>query len=278
MEYKIANWNTAYDWGDHAGLYPLLTGTYANPAWISSLAYSKLTGTPSIPTNTNQLINGAGFITGITSGNVTTALGYTPVNPNGTSGQYIKGDGTKTTFPSIPAAQVNSDWNSGSGVSQILNKPTVPTNTNQLTNGAGFITGINSSDVISALGYTPANNSITFNNAPNRSLSTTGSNNTFTISTTKNARVSYTVNFSFALTLVTSNGVVSLDYSTNGGSSWTTVCSVSNAYTVAVTLTGNTDSVLYGDIPANALVRIYRSANTNVTVGLSTSKQQEITY
>lgn len=29
--------------------------------------------------------------------------------------------------PSIPAAQVNSDWSSGSGASQILNKPTIPT-------------------------------------------------------------------------------------------------------------------------------------------------------
>lgn len=28
--------------------------------------------------------------------------------------------------PTIPAAQVNSDWNSVSGVSQILNKPTIP--------------------------------------------------------------------------------------------------------------------------------------------------------
>ena len=36
--------------------------------------------------------------------------------------------------------QVNSDWNAVSGVARILNKPTIPTNTNQLTNGAGFIT------------------------------------------------------------------------------------------------------------------------------------------
>lgn len=60
--------------------------------------------------------------------------------------------------PTIPAAQVNSNWNATSGVEQILNKPslatvatsgsyndlsnkpTIPTNTNQLTNGAGFIT------------------------------------------------------------------------------------------------------------------------------------------
>lgn len=31
-----------------------------------------------------------------------------------------------TNKPVIPAAQVNSDWNSSTGVSQILNKPTIP--------------------------------------------------------------------------------------------------------------------------------------------------------
>lgn len=40
-------------------------------------------------------------------------------------------------------AQVNSDWNAVSGVAQILNKPTIPTNTNQLVNGAGFISSTN---------------------------------------------------------------------------------------------------------------------------------------
>ena len=42
--------------------------------------------------------------------------------------------------PTIPAAQVNSDWNATSGVAQILNKPTIPTDTSDLTNGAGYIT------------------------------------------------------------------------------------------------------------------------------------------
>ena len=40
------------------------TQSYSNPGFISSLAYSKLTGAPNIPTNTNQLTNGAGFVTG----------------------------------------------------------------------------------------------------------------------------------------------------------------------------------------------------------------------
>ena len=49
---------------------------------------------------------------------------------NGTSGDYLKSTGSSvvwTTFPSIPAAQVNSDWNSTGGITQILNKPTLAT-------------------------------------------------------------------------------------------------------------------------------------------------------
>lgn len=38
-----------------------------------------------------------------------------------------------TNKPTIPAAQVNSDWNASSGVAQILNKPTIPTALSQLT-------------------------------------------------------------------------------------------------------------------------------------------------
>ena len=48
----------------------------------------------------------------------------------GTSGDYLKSTGSSvawTTFPTIPAAQVNSDWNATSGLSQILNKPTLAT-------------------------------------------------------------------------------------------------------------------------------------------------------
>lgn len=46
--------------------------------------------------------------------------------PTGTASDYLDGTGTPTTFPTIPAAQVNSDWNATSGVAEILNKPTIP--------------------------------------------------------------------------------------------------------------------------------------------------------
>jgi hypothetical protein len=30
-----ANWNTAFGWGNHAGLYPLLAGSYTDPNWLT---------------------------------------------------------------------------------------------------------------------------------------------------------------------------------------------------------------------------------------------------
>lgn len=167
------------------------------------------------------LDNDAGYLTEITSSDVTTALGYTPYddsNPDGyttnigtvTSVNNTQPDANGNVTITIPS-QVNSDWNAVSGVAEILNKPnlatvattgaysdltgtptiptvndatltiqkngvdvqtftanassnataniTVPTDTNDLTNGAGFITGITSTDVTTALGYTPYDNS-----------------------------------------------------------------------------------------------------------------------
>lgn len=46
-------------------------------------AYTDLTGKPTIPTAVSQLTNDSGYLTSITSGNVTTALGYTPANKAG---------------------------------------------------------------------------------------------------------------------------------------------------------------------------------------------------
>lgn len=41
--------------------------------------------------------------------------------------------------PTIPAAQVQSDWDATSGMGAILNKPTIPSKTSDLTNDSGFI-------------------------------------------------------------------------------------------------------------------------------------------
>jgi hypothetical protein len=98
-----------------------------------------------LPTKVSDLTNDSGFISGITSSDVTTALGYTPynsTNPNGYQANVIESIKVNGTAQTITSKAVNIS---------------VPTNNNQLTNGAGYITGINSSDVTTALGYTPYN-------------------------------------------------------------------------------------------------------------------------
>lgn len=51
------------------------------------------------------------------------ALARSAIQPTGTATQYIRGDGVKVEFPTIPGPQINSDWNATTGVTAILNKP-----------------------------------------------------------------------------------------------------------------------------------------------------------
>ena len=96
-------------------------------------AYSSLSGRPTIPTNNNQLTNGAGYIT----------TSFTNTN------QLTNGAGFITASDDITgnaATATNSTQLNGQAASFYLNynnfsnTPTIPTNTNQLTNGANFIT------------------------------------------------------------------------------------------------------------------------------------------
>ena len=150
------------------------------------LDYGNFSNTPTIPTNNNQLTNGAGFITstltneqvqditgGMVTGNTETGITVTYQDSDGTldfavasqtdnnftttlknkldsiesgatadqtAGEiktaYLSNsdtnnfdDATQTKLSGIAAGaevNVNADWNSSSGDSQILNKPTIP--------------------------------------------------------------------------------------------------------------------------------------------------------
>lgn len=87
---------------------------------------------PTVPTNISSFTNDSGYITGITSSDVTTALGYTPYNSTNPNG-YITG----ITSSDVTTALGYTPYNS--------------------TNPNGYISGITSSDVTAALGYTPLN-------------------------------------------------------------------------------------------------------------------------
>ncbi len=73
-----SNWNTAYGWGNHTGLYPLLAGSYSNPSWITALAWSKITGVPAfLLTETDPVYSGSSwFSTTNNSSNWNTAFGW----------------------------------------------------------------------------------------------------------------------------------------------------------------------------------------------------------
>ncbi|CAB4216881.1 hypothetical protein UFOVP1590_4 [uncultured Caudovirales phage] len=76
-----------------SGVNGYMTGTYATK--LDGIA----AGATNV-TNNNQISNGSGYITGITSGNVTTALGYTPADP---------------TFPGWNTPTLANSWVDGGG-------------------------------------------------------------------------------------------------------------------------------------------------------------------
>lgn len=89
-----------------------------------------------VPTDTGDLTNNAGFITGINSTDVINALSYTPADESdlatvATSGSY----NDLSDKPTIPAAQVQSNWNETdtSSKAYIQNKPTIPSTSNFVT-------------------------------------------------------------------------------------------------------------------------------------------------
>ena len=98
---------------------------------------------PTIPTKTSDLTNDSGFVT---SSDVPTAT------------SDLTNDSGFITLNDVPA-QVNADWNSNSGASQILNKPTIPTKTSDLQNDSGFTTFSGDYNDLSNKPQIPANTS-----------------------------------------------------------------------------------------------------------------------
>lgn len=223
--------------------------------------------------------------------------------PAGTTAQYIRGDGTLATFPLVPSAQVNSDWNSVSGVSQILNKPTLAT---VATTGAyADLTGKPTlfSGTYADLAGKPTLVTTATSTAPGLTLNVAGSainltgtattaaritatptrslNTAFQISSTRDAIVSYAVDIASTLTLSGgATGTVVLEYADDSGitTNVTTVQSTANgntgALTIGLSLTQTATGSLSGYIPAGKYVRI-RTVNTAGTPSFTYRTAQE---
>ena len=84
-----------------------------------------------IPSKTSDLQNDSGYITGIDSTDVTSALGYTPYNATNPSG-YVN---ATQAANAAPVQSVNGQTGAVS-----LTIPTVPTNVSAFNNDAGYLT------------------------------------------------------------------------------------------------------------------------------------------
>ena len=107
----------------------------SNVATFTANASSNVTANISVPTDTSDLTNGAGYIT---SASLPTKTSELTNNGSDNTSVYVEADELATVAtsgnysdlsgkPTIPAAQVNSDWSAASGVAQILNKPSLAT-------------------------------------------------------------------------------------------------------------------------------------------------------
>lgn len=124
-----------------------------------SLSYNASTGvfSYSAPTVVSAFTNDAGYLTGITSTQVTTALGFTPANVASlaavaTSGSYNDLIDKPTLFSGAYADLTGKPTLFSGAYADLTGKPT---NVSSFTNDAGYLTGITSSQVTTALGFTP---------------------------------------------------------------------------------------------------------------------------
>ena len=154
---NISQWNTAFSWGNHSTAGYLhasdTTGKWRPisyvPSWASITnkpsfstvavtgAYSDLSGTPSIPTNTNQLANGAGFIATETDPQFDTkfATKTTTGLTEGTN-QYFTNARARAAISLTTTGSGAASYNSSTGA---LNIPTFSGSPVRVYNGSGQV-------------------------------------------------------------------------------------------------------------------------------------------
>lgn len=218
----------------------LQTAPQVNSDWTASVGVSAILNKPTLFSGSYpDLTNKPSFAAVATSGS------YNDLN----------------TKPTIPAAQVNSDWTASSGLTQILNKPSL---------FSGAYADLTGKPTI------PTVNTVT------QSTSSRALNSVFQISTTRNALVFYSVQETVTANITGGqNGDVVLEIASDSGMT-TNVQTVSigglgQTYTLAVALQGvqPQTGVVAGLVPAGYYARL-RTVNNTGTPTFSIRAQQEV--
>ncbi len=264
--------------------------TAAFPALFSG-AYGDLTGIPvtfapaahtqawSTITSTPTTLAGYGISDGVTQAALTSTLGgYATTsaltsglagkfnNPSGTTAQYLRGDGSLATFPTIPGGTVTS-ITAGTGLS---GGTITATGTISLPNTG--TAGSYANVTTDAQGRVTAGTNRSFAN-PVRSL-----NAAFQISASRDAWAVYTVDISVtSLLLAGTSGRVYLEYADDSGmtTNLVTVNSSPNATGGVLNVTNLGSGNVTGFIPAGKYARI-RTANVTGTPTYTFVGSQEV--
>lgn len=219
-------------------------------------------------------------------------------NPSGSASDYIAGNGSHIPFPSIPAAQVQPDWNAVSGMGMIANKPSISnvgTSGNYADlNGKPTIppaqiqsdwnqSNNSASDFIKNKPTIPSIPSRSFNNAPGASIVTSTGASGFQISSTRDAEVKYSVTIGTTVSLSgNSSGIVVLEICPTNSSTpgdWVEIGRIasgqSGTLVIGLVLNQVGGGQIGGIVPAGYYRRI-RSINSNGTPTFTMNSGQEV--
>ena len=223
--------------------------------------YNNLTNRPTIPTNNNQLTNGAGFIT-------TSFVNTSQLNNDA---KFITTSFTNTNQLTNGAGFITGVSTFSGNYNDLSNKPTIPTNNNQLTNGAGFITTsfTNTNQLVNGAGFITT--SFTSYNQLSDTPTIPTNNNQLT-----NGAGFITTSFTNTNQLVNGAGFITTSFTntnqlTNGAGFITS----SGTAALSQGLTG-TPNITVGDIVANnvsiAQTLTYEDVTNVDSVGLVTAR------
>ena len=119
-----------------------IAGTSFNGSASIDIDYNNLTNLPTIPSNTNQLTNGAGFITATLTNEQVQDIVGAMVSGNTESGISVTYQDSDGTLDFSVSSQTDNNFTTTlkNKLDGIASGATNVTNNNQLTNGAGYIT------------------------------------------------------------------------------------------------------------------------------------------